>query len=57
MSARPRQTNCQQEPNYPDQVTVIMVLGAPALTCHVATELCKIECPHSVVICGEWRAR
>jgi hypothetical protein len=42
---------------YPGLVTCIMSIRAPALTCHVATQLCSIECPHSVTLCGEWRAR
>jgi hypothetical protein len=54
---RPAQTNCRNEPSYPDHVTCIMVLSAPALTAHRATELCPIECPHSVTLCGEWTKR
>lgn len=51
--ARPRQTNCQQEPAYPGHETVVCALRAPELLCHLATPQCPIEGPHRWDECGE----
>lgn len=51
---RPRQTNCQQEPSYPEHDTVIASIRYPDLTCHLPTDVCSIEEPHNVSECRIW---
>lgn len=50
---RPRQTNCQQEPNFPRHQTVIFSLRYPGLTCHRPTRNCRTQEPHNWLTCGE----
>jgi hypothetical protein len=56
ITRRPRQTNCQQEPPYPGDPTVIFSMRYPGLTAHNPTKLCAIEEPHAIAECGEWNA-
>jgi hypothetical protein len=51
---RPRQTNCQQEPSYPEHETVVFSLRFPDLTVHSKSKRCKIGEPHEIAICGEF---
>ena len=53
MSERPRQTNCQQEPSYPDHETVVFSIRFPDLTAHSKSSRCPIEEPHLISECGE----
>lgn len=54
MSKRPAQTNCQQEPPYPDHATVVFTIREPEWTAHAASSRCAIEEPHRIDDCGEF---
>lgn len=53
---RRAQTNCQQEPHYPDHETVAMSLRYPMMTCHHPTDRCAIQEPHQTSECGQFTA-
>ena len=52
--SRPKQTNCQQEPSYPDHETVVFAMIAPDMTCHLPSSRCTIQEPHLIRECGEF---
>lgn len=54
--SRPKQTNCQQEPTYPDHQTVVFSIRYPDMTCHLRTDLCPTEHPHLIEECEEFSA-
>ena len=57
LPARPRQTNCEQEPAYPGMPTVVWSFRFPDhdLTVHLATDRCALEYPHPIAECAEWQ--
>lgn len=56
MTVRPRQTDCQHEPAYPDHETVLFSLRDPDMVSHLKTARCLIEYPHLILQCGEYRS-
>ena len=54
MTPRPKQTDCQIEPSYPDHDTVLMSFRDPEWVAHLATDRCSTECPHLMIDCGEF---
>lgn len=55
VTERPRQTNCKNEPPYPDHETVVFCLSAPDMTAHLPNDLCSREHPHDISGCGVWQ--
>jgi hypothetical protein len=53
---RPKQTNCSNEPPYPDHHTVLFLLSAPHLTAHAAYPECPSEYPHPISTCPLFQA-
>lgn len=53
---RPCQTNCQQEPAYPGDPTVVFAMLDPGTTAHRPSKLCAIQVPHAIAECREWNA-
>lgn len=51
---RPRQTNCQNEPPYPDHETVVFCIRAPDTVIHSSSGRCAVEHPHLIADCGEF---
>lgn len=54
MTDRPAQRDCRYEPPYPDHFTVLISIGNPDWTCHLASPLCSMEHPHPVSMCREF---
>lgn len=52
----PKPVNCEHEPPYPGDPTVVFSMLTPNMTVHVPTELCSIEEPHEIAECAEWTA-
>ena len=53
---RPAQTNCQQEPPFLGDPTVVFSMSYPGMTAHRPTALCSIQEPHAIAECKEWTA-
>lgn len=49
---RPKQTNCQQEPPYPEHDTIVFSIRNPDLTVHGKSDKCPYEAPHRLEECG-----
>lgn len=56
MTQRPKQTNCRNEPAYPDHETVVMSMKNPNLTAHLPSKRCDVQCPHPIIYCGEFES-
>jgi hypothetical protein len=51
---RRKPTNCQNEPPYEGEETVVFCIRWPDATLHEATKKCAIEHPHLISECGMW---
>jgi hypothetical protein len=51
---RPRQTDCQIEPAYPDHDTVLWSFRFPEFVAHRPSKRCCKECPHLMAECKEF---
>lgn len=51
---RPKQTDCRNEPGYPQHDTVVFCLKYPELTLHKPSKKCKKQEVHLIRYCGEW---
>lgn len=47
-------SNCQNEPPYPHDATVVFALSAPDMTCHMASDRCSLDYPHYILDCKEF---
>jgi hypothetical protein len=56
-AARAAPTNCQQEPGYPGERTVMCSLRYPGMVAHDPTEACAIQEPHAWNECAEVHGR
>lgn len=55
MTPRPRQTDCQHEPPYPDHQTVVFSIRYPDAVIHSPSSYCSIQEPHLIAECGEFK--
>lgn len=51
---RPKQTDCQIEPSFPDHATVLFSIRFPDLVGHLPTLRCSIQEPHHIDDCQEF---
>lgn len=51
---RPKQTDCQIEPNYPEHATVLWSFRFPELVAHLPTLRCSTQEPHKIEDCKEF---